>query len=81
MTKNDDILKKSEEEKVIFNVCLLFPYKNRTLDANVILHSSSGQTITTAAKLAAAFTSLSPDVWVSGVSNLFFPGAIGDLTH
>ena len=54
--------------------CYFHTETQQPLDANVILHCYMGQAITSAAKLAAAFTSLSPDV---DVSPLFFPGAIG----
>lgn len=48
--------------------CYFHKKTERSLRADVILHSYMSQTITTAAKLAAAFTSLSPDVSASDVS-------------
>ncbi len=48
--------------------CYFHPKTEQSLHADVILHSYMSQTITAAAKLAAAFTSLSPDVWASDVS-------------
>lgn len=62
---NEDV---REKERCSLRACYFHTKTERSLHANVILHSNTSQTITTAAKLAAAFTSLSPDVWASDVS-------------
>ncbi|KAL7393794.1 hypothetical protein ABVT39_016062, partial [Epinephelus coioides] len=56
-----------EKRQRTVSACYIHTKTEQSLHADVILHSYMSQTITAAAKLAADFTSLSPDVWASDV--------------